>query len=137
MISAFAMILATGMVIGDGPEKETGEMEATTRLDMSGRWEGTFLNAGGIKWKAVIENGTERMYDQGKLVAGHDWKVVDEGGGKLRLNGCPGKPGWGIYKVEGDCVTICFCDMPNPRPTEFRVTKTQALFILHRVKPRK
>jgi hypothetical protein len=38
----------------------------------------------------------------------HDWKVVDEGEGKLRLLGCPGKPGWGIYKVKGDCVTICF-----------------------------
>jgi hypothetical protein len=131
------MVLMVAMAVpGNGPEKVSGEVDAP-RLDMNGRWEGTFLNVGGIMWKTVIEDGKERDYDRGRIIAANDWKVVDEGEGKLRLYLCPSKPSRGIYKVEGDQVTICFSDMPNPRPTEFRVDKLQAMYILHRVKSRK
>jgi hypothetical protein len=137
MSSILAMILAVGMSVpGDVPKEVSEEVEAP-RFDARGRWEGTFLFAGGIKWNTEIADGKIRMYENGRIIAIHDWKVVDEGEGKLRLNGNPNKSGWGIYKLEGDRVTIAFCDMPNPRPKEFRVDKNQAMLILHRVKPSK
>ena len=132
-MSAFAMILAAGMTVGNGPERVSGDVKLTP-LEMSGRWEGTFLFVG-IKWKAEIADGNCRKYHQGKIIAVSKWAVVDEGGGRFRLNG--NKPCWGIYKASGDRVTICFNEIPNPRPTTFRVTNHQAMYILHRVKPRK
>ena len=63
MSSALVMVLMAAMAVpGNGPEKVAGEVKQ--ELDMNGRWEGTFLNVGGIMWKTVIEDGKERDYDR-------------------------------------------------------------------------
>jgi hypothetical protein len=129
------LILTPTGVMADGPAKAEAEV-AVERLDMRGKWEGKFLFVD-IEWKAEITDGKLRMHDKGKPIAAGDWIVSDEGHGKLRIQTCPGKIGRGIYKVEGDRVTICFSDMPDPRPKEYRVTKKQAMYILNRVKPGK
>jgi hypothetical protein len=61
---------------------------------------------------------------------------TDEGHGKTRLR-LDTLIYFGIYRQQDDRVMVCFSGSPSRRPKDFRLTKTRAVLILHRVKPAK
>jgi hypothetical protein len=63
-------------------------------------------------------------------------RFMGEGNGRLRFD-IEGTHCVGIYRCEGNRLSICFREVPRDRPTAYRATEDQFLFILHRVKPRK
>jgi hypothetical protein len=138
MTSALAMILAAAMAVpGRGPEKVSGETEQ--RLDLSGVWVGEWKDGG-----AHADTPLRVRLRKGVITAkGKNWehpdkikitKVIDEGNGNVRftlgLESCVG-----IYRQEADRLSICFCIVPQDRPTSVRPRENQWLFILHRIKP--
>ena len=137
MTSALAMILAAAMAVpGRGLEKVSGETEQ--RLDLSGVWVGEWKDGGAHADTPLRVRLRKGVF----VVKGDNWdrpdkikitKVIDEGNGNMRftlgLESCVG-----IYREEADHLSICFCIVPQDRPTSFRPTEKQYLFILHRVK---
>jgi hypothetical protein len=136
-MSTLVVILAAAMAVpGIGPEAVSGEMERG--LDLSGKWEGTWLQ---LDWQVPVERAN---LDEGKLVTSHgpwhsrfDLTATDEGKGRLRLR----LSEWnclGIYEFHDDGIRICFRSADQGYPSSFQVDKGgQRLLILHRVKPRK
>jgi hypothetical protein len=139
-MSALAMILTAAMIVpGDGPKMVSGETKQ--RLDLSGVWVGEWKSGGSDR-----DTPLRVRLRKGVFVAkGDNWdrpdkikitKVIDEGNGNIRftlgLESCVG-----IYHQEADRLSICFCIVPQDRPTSFRPREYQWLFILHRVKRRK
>jgi hypothetical protein len=153
-MSALAMILTGAMVVlGDGPEKVSGEVAKTQRLDLRGRWEGSWTDENGTIFHATTCGddkliGTTPLRLKGGCIEGEITflklsDVSDQGNGKLRgkwwFSEDGESPGWyqGIYRQEGDRLTICFRNRPHPRPISFHAGDGQHLLILKRVKSRK
>ncbi|HZT34702.1 MAG TPA: hypothetical protein VFA15_02190, partial [Nitrososphaera sp.] len=67
--------------------------------------------------------------------------MTDEGNGRFafrRDTKAPEAPDYlGIYKQEGDKVTICYRQSEYGRPTTFKFMDSCMLLTLHRVKTRK
>jgi hypothetical protein len=141
-MSALAMILAAAMTVpGDGAEKVSAEIAASQPLDLRGEWNGVW-ETGRVNYavKHLVE-GEACSYQQ---IPKGRWgpaylipKFVDEGVGRLRLQWVEDGPCLGIYKQDGERLTICFRDARKGRPQSFRTDHGQNLLILHRVKPSK
>lgn len=131
-MSALAMILAAGMVLSDGPERVSGEMEQG--LDLRGEWEGALSDNTGITKTTVRRTSLVLHLDRG--LTSLSWEVEDEGQGKLRMR-FNGARYLGIYHQEGDRLIICFGCPNGPRATSLRTEHYQHLFTLHRVRPSK
>jgi hypothetical protein len=141
MSSALGMVLMAAMAVpGNGPEKASGEVEQG--LDLRGKWKGVWksdkaeyeVNQLGEGWSWGSWSYQRLPKDAPCLILIPD--IADEGESKLRLTWV-GDPCVGIYKQDGDRLTICFCDARKSRPTSFRAGNGQELLILHRVKPGK
>jgi hypothetical protein len=139
-MSALAMILTAAMVVpGDGPKMESGEIEQG--LDLSGEWEGLWIDDEGIRRKAKLSLSECRL--EGERLPGQPLGdiertlvflgITDEGAGRI----CLRDSYLGIYCRDGCDHLICFRDNRKGRPTSFRGGDDQNLLILHRVKPRK
>jgi hypothetical protein len=139
MSSALAMVLMAGMAVpgnDPNPEKVTGEVEQG--LDLSGEWEGTSTDGIAMgevrlvkdKGKATVHNPAVRAYGR------FGFKVVDEGGGRLRIL-IGERESLGIYRYQDDDHVIICVSQHGLRPQSFCCGDGQELTILHRVKPRK
>ncbi|HEY7428798.1 MAG TPA: hypothetical protein VH682_31500 [Gemmataceae bacterium] len=64
--------------------------------------------------------------------------LTDDGHGKFKC-GSDGGETWtlGIYKYDGDHLSMCFRSAHLGRPTSYRAGDGQELLIIHRVKPGK
>jgi hypothetical protein len=125
-MSALAMILAAGMVMGGGPEKHSGEIAESQRLDLRGEWEGTFLD-GPDSGNARLADGYLELWDESGAIELAQIQFIDEGRGKLRLTkGGDPVPLPGSYKQENDRIIICFREDPKE--------DQQVILILRRVK---
>jgi hypothetical protein len=136
-MSALAMILTAAIAVpGDVPEKESGEVERG--LDLSGEWEGTSTDGiatGEVrlvkdKGKANVRNPAVRGYGR------FDFKVFDEGGGRLRIL-IGERESLGIYRYQDDDHVIICVSQHGLRPQSFCCGDGQELTFLHRVKPGK
>jgi hypothetical protein len=136
MSSALAMVLMAAMAVpGNGPEKVLGEVEQ--RLDLRGQWEGMVSHIEGKLLTARLGDGILFELDGSTLAWGFDgWEFSDEGAGRFRLL-LSGMGYQGIYKWEGNRVTLSYRPNGIGRTTSFRAGDGQHLIILHRVKPRK
>jgi hypothetical protein len=121
-MSALALVLAAGMVLGDGPGRTSGEVEQG--LDLRGRWEGTYI-AGIGQGGLMSREGIFGLDD-----------LTDEGGGKLS-SGRGKNRRLGIYRQDDDNLIFCIREAGKGRPTSFVPSEDQTLYILNRVKPRK
>jgi hypothetical protein len=137
-MSAFVLVLAAGMAVGNGPEAVSAETEL--ELDLRGRWEGTIPSwrVGGPTMQIWVYKGAIL-----NSFFPHDvTRVVKEGEGKVRLilsgsdfpDICSSIPG--IYEWEGDRLIIC-TSIFGVRPRSFHASMFtgQTLYILHRVQP--
>jgi hypothetical protein len=144
MSSALAMVLAAGMVTGDGTGagRVSGETAEPQRLDLNGEWRGvlkTRNNEYEVEYRG--EGGWSCwLRPKGELPMCFDLRFTDEGRGRLQvtdrwqLQWWTNEPGLGIYKREGDRLTICYRNAGEGRPTSFRTGDGQDLLILRRVK---
>jgi hypothetical protein len=138
-MSALAMILTAAMATpGDGAEKVSAVM-VQRGLDLSGEWKGDFTSSNGKIFKGkmkesvfVLTPGEKPLIDLGPKY------ITDEGNGRFAIGrGANGPVFVGIYKDEGDKLTICLCATQYGRPTKFKAGEGRGLLILHRVKPSK
>ncbi len=133
-MTALAMILAVGMVVGDGLGKVSGEIEE--RLDFSGEWEGKLLHACGTSFTVSYQGGTLIATDGVRVETMHV-QFIDERNGKLRGIELGKRDGLGIYKWEKRSLILCFGLSGKPRPSSFQQDDEHSLLILRRVKPAK
>jgi hypothetical protein len=135
-MSAFVLILAAGMVLGDGPERVSGEVEQG--LDLSGRWAGILRTDYGVTREVEIrDEDQEVLIRRDGSLEHYGWfGAWDEGAGRLSMV-WRGEFWLGIYKQEDDQLTICIRLGSEVRPTEFTPGDWQNVFILRRVKARK
>jgi hypothetical protein len=134
-MSALAMLLVVAMAVpGNGPEKESGEIEQ--RLDLSGEWRGTSPTYDYVV-VVIVNSGLLDLF--GTIMPDtFDWRFVDECNGKChvirpRLGTLPG-----IYESRQDQVFILLrLDPLKARPSSFTDNEDAILLILHRVKPSK
>jgi hypothetical protein len=135
MSSALAMVLTAAMAVpGNGPETVSAEMEQG--LDLSGRWEGVYINADEGMMEARLRDGGIGLAtgEGGSFIKSI---FTDEGGGSVRFILNDAAPYLGIYEQQEDDIVICFRFTDDGRPTSIRVADGPYLLILHRVKPRK
>ena len=138
MSSALAIILTAAIAIpGNGPDMVSGEIEQG--LDLHGQWKGTWVYEDGVCYDADTDESRSLIGFTGNMMTSLELSdIIDEGRGKCRMKWFWSEDGWcrGIYRQDGDRLTICFCDRRGPRPTSFRAAKGQHLLVLRRVKPR-
>jgi hypothetical protein len=91
-MTALAMVLAAGMVLGDGPEKVSAEMERG--LDLSGEWEGTWQISGGAFKHFSLSDGELGFWDFSLPSRFH---IEDQKGRHLRIR-WSGRRYLGIYE---------------------------------------
>jgi hypothetical protein len=146
MMSALAMILTAAMMVpGDGPERVSGELAKPQRLDLSGEWKGQFTY--GDRHATITLEGKMSgsifvvMPQEIQLIDLGPERMTDEGNGRFSLRRdtkAPEAPDYlGIYKHEGDRVTICYRLTKYGRPSKFKFVDSCRLLILHRVKSNK
>jgi hypothetical protein len=140
-MSATALVLLAGFVIGSDPQPVSTETDVHFSLDRDweGTWEGQCLDPYIImnlklprtynKVKVVLRpNGFNLSGDAVSL--GQGWgpptRWIDEGKGRFRVAGLY----LGIYKREADRVIICMKWAEHGRPTSFQAGDNQALLIL-------
>jgi hypothetical protein len=135
-MSAFVLVLAAG-VVSSGPEVVSGEVEQ--RLDLRGKWEGTWVTPSDVApYKVIIEKNQFRWFypdgDGGCVY----WDASDEGTGRLRITWHHASGLGGIYRQDGDRLLICF-RIGEGRPTDFRFGRNpdQCVLTLRRIKPGK
>ena len=116
----------------------TFALPAVLDKPLEGKWELTSLERDG-KPDAAMQ-GAVRVHEGdkysltpkgGKTVTGTytaDAKTLDMKPDDGRYKG---KTLLGIYKIEGDTLTICFADPGQPRPTEF-ASKTGVVVAVHK-----
>ena len=137
-MSTLVMVMAAGMMPGDGPEKVSGEI--VQGLDMRRLWEGLWIDSDGIWRKAELnlrecELIGERLPGQipGDISQTLGFlSIKDDGAGHIRLG-----DDLGIYNQDNTCLIICFRDHRKGYPTSFRGGNGQNLLILRRVRTRK
>ncbi len=134
MCPVLAMILAAGMTVpGNGPEKVSGEMEQG--LDLSGKWEGIYPHPLSESRVGLTDGRFVELVNNLSLFLSE--RVIDEGKGRLRVRMCWDADFVGIYRQEGNNLTICCRYACEGYPTSFQIGKHQVLYLLHRVKPAK
>jgi hypothetical protein len=136
-MSTLVLVMAAGMMLGEGPAKVSGEMEQG--LELSGEWEGLWHDGKSGRCLQLQISGGVMTGDCGdvNLAPLSVNRVVDEGSGKFHLSWPKKEVAFGIYKQDGDCVTLCCSHPGQGRPNDFRVNDHQHVIILYRVKPRK
>jgi hypothetical protein len=133
-MSAFVLVLAAGMVVGSGPEKVSAEVEQG--LDLTrGKWEGFWLDARGRTRTVVL-----RPWRPDRVLVGcgpaYPFACRDEGRGAIRGNFC-GEPFVGIFRWDGECLTLCVREVAKGRPAFFQGGDGQHLIRLYRAEPDK
>jgi hypothetical protein len=129
-MSAFVMILATGMAVGNGSEAVSAEAELA--LDLRGGWKGTLVCKGkemDAFWSDGVLSGLAPLPWRSGV------RFAKEGEGKVQVS-IGEVPGPGIYKWEGDRLILSY-ELGGRRPVSFLSCDDQRLLILHRVKPGK
>jgi uncharacterized protein (TIGR03067 family) len=135
-LSIMALALSAGL-LSAAPAPEDAEK-------IQGTW----------KIESLVIGGTERVdaKRQSQLIfAGEKFKVKDgddtTGEGSFKLDPATkpknidlqgdGRVAHGIYKFDGDTLTICGDESGKPRPTEFESKKGSEvnLYVLKRIKP--
>jgi hypothetical protein len=129
-MSTFVLVMAAGMVLGDGPERVSGEVGECLLV---GRWEGTISHEHGKSHDAVVEDGYLAEWWGMSSSGLFTWEIHDEGRARVQLllNGTFYS---GIYRWDGDRISLCYRRVEKGRPTSFRAGDDQHLLILHRVK---
>src|SRR5690348_5162621 len=103
-MSTLVLVMAAGMVLGDGPERVSAEVEE--RLNLEGQWEGLWVDEKIGEYEMIFRGSQSpmtliaRSYHFSPL-------VIDEGAGKLTFRS--GR--WielGIYQQDNDRLIICF-----------------------------
>jgi hypothetical protein len=132
-MSALALILAAGMVIGDGPGKVSGKMEEMEQgLDMRGKW------GGKLQWGKWAASEEVRIIDgmlrsDGTPGTVYGCEIVEQGRGRVRIELCTAKY-LGIYRRAGDEYIICFRHACEGWPTDFRSDSDHYWLTIHRLK---
>jgi hypothetical protein len=132
-MSAFMMALAAGMAVGNAVDGTS--TEAHQGLDLRGSWKGE-LSVNGHDPAPVYASSAVLITTQWRI-ADHAWTLTDEGEGKGVRIEIWGQHFAGIYRQEGDRLTICFRNALLDRPRSFRRAEGQYLLILRRIKPGK
>lgn len=138
-MSALAMILtAVMMVVGDGPEKVSGEIILRPEpLDLRGDWKGK-LTTGGKTFEGKMKGLVFVLTPKETPFLDLRDCITDEGNGKFSVGYDAKNPIFlGIYMHEGDKLSICLRLPKFGRPTQFTSGDFCNLLILHRVKSRK
>ena len=140
MSSALAMVLMVAMAVpGNGPEKVSGEVEQE-RLDLRGEWRGELRSKSHgvppMSHEVELAGGRVRLRAHGKTISDAPCQITDEGSGRLRIK-VRHLESLGIYRWDGDRLTISYKLNDLGWPNSFRVDEDQSLLILHRVKPGK
>ena len=127
-MSALAMVLAAGVVMGDGSGKVSGEIERG--LNLSGEWEGTYGAKGCEAVQVRLKGGVLTVERGNKRGPPIPIQFTDEGHGKFRFT-LGGRPTWtpGRYTVGEGSVVLTFWAGPK--------RDQQVVFALSRVKPAK
>jgi hypothetical protein len=132
-MSTFVMALAVGMTVGSAEDGTAAEVYRG--LDLRGSWKGE------LSWNghdpAPVYATSARLITTFWRIDEHAWTLTDEGDGKGVRIELWGHRLAGIYRQEGDRLTICFRNARFGRPTSFQRAEGQYLLILHRVKPGK
>lgn len=129
-MSTLAMILTVAMVVpASGPEKVSGAVAKSQRLDLSGVWKGTARTKCGASYRVRIDPKVMFFESEEKTMGLSTSNLIDQGDGKLLFKGC-----LGLYRCKDDLLLICVGDVKN-RPPSIGV-ECGLTFILHRVKPR-
>jgi hypothetical protein len=139
-MSAFVLVLAAGLAVGNGPEKVS--VAAYEGLDLSGAWEG-WLAFTSHRIRVELRDG-DLKYQGNPAVFLYGEDCVDEGAGRLRFRLRPSRWGretrhLGIYKQDRERITICFAPDGGDRPDSFLLQESPVHFLitLRRVKPGK
>ncbi|HEY7425077.1 MAG TPA: hypothetical protein VH682_12675 [Gemmataceae bacterium] len=130
-MSTLVLVLVAGITVpGNGPEKVSAEMERG--LDLSGEWEGAWVDHGGKRMRVKLTQDKIHM-DTGDAIISVKNSIIGEGNGKFCYDGV-----LGLYEQDGERLRMCF-GFPgtNQRPKSFQKGEWKNLFILHRVKPGK
>ena len=133
-MSALVLLLAAGMVANDCPAAVSSEMEQG--LGLSGEWVGTVAYSPGEVFDAEF---SDNMLKQERCLCRRAIRYIpaDEGAGRFRLVDDAGLVRLGIYRREGDRLTICIASAGAKRPRLFDpIDGKQELFVLHRWKVR-
>jgi hypothetical protein len=138
-MSAFVLVLAAGMTVGNGPVGVS--MDVKENLSLSGEWVGTIACAEGI----LPARLTVRDCPLGGLLelrCGGENKrrlqgiIVDDRGSRFRLETVLGRKGeppiLAICRQDGDRLTICW--RRGLRPTSFHFREDQHLLTLRRAR---
>jgi len=123
------LVLAAGMAVDSGPEAVSAEEERGP--DLRGEWAGTYWYQDQVA-KAHLRVGSLRLNGANGLIE-MPMAVTDEGSGTVSVM-LGGRAYPGIFKQEGDLVTLCFDR--QKRPTSFKAEQAM-LLTLYRVKPGK
>jgi hypothetical protein len=126
MSSALARILAAGMVIGDGPEKVSREVERG--LDLRGEWEGMGVN--GWEEATVRLKGDVLTLGIGGQKGTYHIQFADDGHGKFRMSMTDMPPQiQGRYEMgEGSVVLTFWVGLKRDK---------EVVITLERINPRK
>jgi hypothetical protein len=115
-MSAFVMVLAAGMAVGNGPEKVSGEVEPG--LDLHGKWAGSIGIEPGFTPPASYEDGRLTVIrPDGPHSA--TLKLIDQGEGKCKCR-IAGDEALGIYQWKGQQLVLCI-GRHEKRPSTFRL----------------
>lgn len=133
------------------PEGSKEKSPPKTDLDLlQGTWKVTALNSGGFQFPAADYQKIRIRFQEKTILWDNPGDVVESGFTldpakkpkqiDIGTKGPPGKPtadglsGVGIYKLEGNKLTICLT-VPNPaaRPKDFKPRGQMTLYILERI----
>jgi hypothetical protein len=134
MSSALAMVLMAAMAVpGNGPEKVSVEIEQG--LDLTGEWEGVWLDSkGGTKVR--LQDGELFLRPMPCTILLIPFSVKSAGKRQLQLK-INGSSHRARYRCEDDRVVICYSEVGEKCPDSMRLDKGREFLILHRVKPGK
>jgi hypothetical protein len=120
-MSACVLLLAAGVVPGDGPGPVSSEVAEGFAL--YGKWECTHRTERDVTHYVAVSSAVHMRF----------FGIQDEGGGQLRLLRWQGV---GIYQRQRDGYLVCFRRTSQGRPTSFGLGEGRELLVFRRVPPK-